>query len=1811
MIRILLLPFALICWTALHAQVLEVTNAPPITPQNLITNIFLGDGVQVLSVNYEGPNMAVGFFKEGQTAVGMDRGLVMTTGRAVTQGLNFGVAEPGSRQASVDNMSNVTDADLDAIAGGVPIHNVTRYTITFIPIADTLRFRYAFASEEYPEFVCSEFNDIFGFFISGPGINGPYQNNAINIARVPGTNLPVTINNVNPGVVGAAGELINCTPPRGALAYGTFYNDNDGSNVFPIYDGITDVFVAEAVVQPCQVYTIKLVICDVSDQVYDSGVFLEAKSFGTGSLNVDVATVSLDGSVAEGCSSANITFSLPNRVESDFPIDFQLIGTAINGVDYEQIPTNLFIPAGDSSVSIEIRAIEDGITEGNELLMIDVQRDLCNRDTVFIVVRDNPLTKPDLGQDPMICPDTPINLDGTIPVVLPPLPTFTNANNLTINPINTPIFSNIQVTGVIPNVLSPNILRSICIDSLSHPWIDDIDVYLITPGGQFIELTTDNGGNGGNGLGPDFYLHTCFTPNAATRINFPGPLAPPSAVPFTGDWLPEGEWSDIWGGPVNGQWRLQLIDDTNSAVGTLHSWTLTFNRTYDVEYAWSPAAGLSCVDCPNPTAMPDQSVEYILRASDSYGCSVSDTIFFDVQSQLPAPELICGTATNNSVSVAWQDIPGAAGYEININNTGWTTPSDALSHLIDGLSEGQTFEVMLRALGMCPGPADTLQCQALTCAPPDLSATVSDASCAGLSNGGVTLSTASGTGTLTFELNNQTNNTGTFSGLAPGLYVASMTDGANCPATVQFTISAPQAMALSLSLADSVACFGQSNGSASVAVAGGTANYTFVWDNGEATATATQLDAGTHTVTVTDMAGCVAESDIMIPQPAALSLSVNATAVVCPGAGNGTATVVPAGGTASYQFVWDALAGNQNGATAQGLSGGNYEVIVTDANGCTAQISTTVAEPAAIQMTTQTTDAQCFGTATGTASATATGGNGAFSFVWSNMQNTAAATGLSAGNYTVIATDAAGCRDTAAVQVNQPTALQVQWQPADPACFGDADGTASATISGGTGIYTITWPGQAPNNHPVRQNLSAGSYVVTVSDANNCTEIQTITLANPPLLSAAMTTSPADCNAAATGSAQATATGGTGAYTYLWSNGQNGPDAANLQAGPISVVVTDANGCTTLATGSITEPTAMTLSIAPADARCFGASDGTATAIAGGGAGNYTYLWSNGQTGPAASGLGAGTYNLVVRDGNNCMISQSFNISQPTALNATTQSVTASCSPQPDGEASVTATGGTQPYTYRWSDPAQQTDAAARQLPPGAYTVTVTDANGCSFTQNAAVAGSPAVQLQLQATPVGCHGGNNGGISATATGGTGAFTYQWSAAGLGNVSNPAQLSAGLYSLTVTDERLCTAIAQADVTQPAPLTLSAATQHVACAGNATGGIDLTVSGGTMPYRFAWSTGDNVEDLSQLSSGVFSVTVTDANGCVANLETTVIQTTRITASFSTVRADCYGAATGAASVFVNGGSAPYLYEWSNGGSGAAIQNVPAGLYQLAVTDGLGCRTEFEVVIEQPEQPLTASPNLMPPTCHDEDNGRIELTTTGGTPAYEYSMNGGPFVGNRIFVALHAGVYTIAIKDAKGCLFNTGPLQLADPAPLSVDLGPDVTLQYGDSLRIQPRILGAVEPLMLEWKPRDTLFFGCLSCPEPVIRPLFQRAITLVVTDANGCTAEDLFTVFVVKDPRAFVPTGFTPNGDGMNDRLLVHGRQGTRVLSFRIFDRWGQLLYEGGDFEVNDSAFGWDGTFRGKPVTADTYIWSLTVELQDGDKEILSGETNVIR
>lgn len=1812
----------LFSWSAAQAQPLEVTNSAPFTPQNLITNVFLGEGVQVLSVTYEGANKAVGFFKNGQPHIGIDRGIVMTTGSAVTQGLDVGVESNGGTQAAVGNGSTASDPDMTTIAGGNTTNDMSKYTITFIPISDTLRFRYAFGSEEYPEYACSAFNDIFGFFISGPGITGPYENNGKNIALIPGTNLPVRINNINSGQVGAAGSLGNCTPPAGSLAFSQFYNDNLNSPNQPVYDGFTDVFTAEAIVIPCNVYTIKLVICDVTDGSHDSGVFLEAKSFGTGSLDVKATTVSLDGSVAEGCTEGTLTFSLPTEVESDFPVDFNILGTATNGVDYQLISDDIFIPAGSSSVSIPIVAIEDALTEGTETIILDIRKDVCTRDTIIIPLRDNPLVPANLGVDQRFCEDNSIQLDGTLPVPLPTPPAFTNNTAVPVNQTNVSYFSDIQVFGVIPPLLGPGVIKSVCIDSLAHRWIDDMDIYLVGPDGQFMELTTDNGGNGGNGGGQDFYINTCFQETATVPINFPGPFAPPTAVPFNANWLPEGVWSDMWDGgnkKTNGTWRLQVIDDANGFNGTLHSWTICFNPDYEIVYDWSPQAGLSCSDCPNPIAMPDQTTTYFMTATDSYGCTVSDSILLEIIPTLDAPQATCGTITESTVSAFWPEVDAATGYEVSINNGPWIPSSDMLSHTVNGLSLSQSVEITVRATGECPGAETTLTCTTPDCTPPAVTISqVTDAGCNGGTDGTAMIAASGGLGgPYTFELNGVNNLTGAFNGLAAGSYVALATDVSGCTGSIQLVVGEPQALDVQMVQTSQISCNGQSNGVVEAMVNGGTTPFTFAWDNGDSDAIAAGLAAGDHSVVITDGNGCSTTRQITLTEPAVLGVQTTSQLVSCFGGMDGIAIASPTGGTLPYEFFWDALADNQRTDTAFQLNAGSYSVTVTDVNGCEAIAAADVTQNPEIVLAAQGQDATCNGLPDGTASVVASGGSGTFTYAWTDVASgmlvgaSDQALQLFEGDYFVVVTDQYFCRDTAQVSIGAPTALEVQFITQAPLCTDASNGSATLTASGGTPGYQYAWSDNGAAVAPMRNDLAEGNYTVTITDANACSTEVAFDLTDPTPVALSISMTPATCFGGNDGTATVVATGGAGGYTYAWPSGQNGATATGLSAGTAIVTVTDANGCQAVTSIPVGQESALQLVLLPTDLTCFNNNSGLVAATASGGVGNYTYQWTNGSQGPMVTNLPAGNIGVTVTDANGCQTTSTTSLDQPSPVTATISSSLVSCLGQPDGTATVVPSGGTTPYTYTWSDPSAQQTQVASGLNTGTFSVTVSDANNCTFSTSVNVGGTPPVALAVTTSDVRCFDGNSGSINVVASGGNGNFNYAWSAPDVPQTANPGGLRAGQYSVTVTDSGGCTAVAAATILEPAALIASASGTNLVCANDGTGSTQSQVSGGTPPYNYLWNTGAGIPGLSNLQAGVYRLSVTDANGCLTIAETMLTEPATLVVEIDPVVVDCYGASTGAVSSDVEGGVQPYAYLWSNGATTPGLTGVPAGTYELAITDASGCRVVESAAVLQPEGALTASFASKPVTCYGEGDGSIVAVTTGGTPSYQYSLDGRDFRGSSTLIGLEAGTYNVYVLDAKGCLFVQEGINVVEPDPLVVDLGDDVTLDYGLEVRLEPQVNGGAGALTYSWYPGDTTLLSCIDCATPSANVPYQTSFTLRVTDENGCYDEDIITVFARKSNPVFVPTGFTPNGDGANDRLLVHGKAGIQVVNFSIFDRWGELLFEARDFEVNDSLIGWDGAYRGKPLNSGVFIWRLEVAFEDGNHEVYTGSSTLIR
>lgn len=393
----------------------QLNVSTSMTPPQLVQNVLLGGGVTVSNVTYSGSGSSRGSFGGGaSTNLGLNEGIVISTGHVNGSGSGnqspFPLGSPVSNFNN-DSLTNLSDVDLLSLSSGNLCNDANVLQFDFIPISDTISVRYVFASEEYPEYVCSDYNDVFGFFISGPGISGTYSNNSINIAKIPGTNLPVAINSINNGNAGIYGTS-GCM----SLSFSSYYVDNEamsGSTI--VFDGFTTVLTAWCVVQPCQQYHIKLAIGDIGDAWWDSAVFLEAGSFSSTTVTVSSATtntsVATDTTAVEGCSGNIITFTRTgSSTASAMTVPITISGTATNGIDYLNLPATITFPAGSSTTTLTVDPLIDAFAEGDETVIISVpQVTACTsfEPKVTIHIYDpNPLTLSLMNDTSIICPVT-------------------------------------------------------------------------------------------------------------------------------------------------------------------------------------------------------------------------------------------------------------------------------------------------------------------------------------------------------------------------------------------------------------------------------------------------------------------------------------------------------------------------------------------------------------------------------------------------------------------------------------------------------------------------------------------------------------------------------------------------------------------------------------------------------------------------------------------------------------------------------------------------------------------------------------------------------------------------------------------------------------------------------------------------------------------------------------------------------------------------------------------------------------------------------------------------------------------------------------------------------------------------------------------------------------------------------------------------------------------------------------------------------------------------------------------------------------
>ncbi len=700
------------------------------------------------------------------------------------------------------------------------------------------------------------------------------------------------------------------------------------------------------------------------------------------------------------------------------------------------------------------------------------------------------------------------------------------------------------------------------------------------------------------------------------------------------------------------------------------------------------------------------------------------------------------------------------------------------------------------------------------------------------------------------------------------------------------------------------------------------------------------------------------------------------------------------------------------------------------------------------------------------------GGTAPYTYLWSdaNHQTTHTATGLSAGTYTLTVTDNNNCSATLSFTVTQPTNLAANGTvTANVNCNG-GNGTAQSAPTGGTSPYTYLWS----NGTTVSAiAATAGSYTVTVHDANGCTATASVTITQPTLLTTtASTTANVSCNGGNNGNAIASPSGGQTPYTYLWSDAgsQTNVTASGLTAGSYTVTVHDAHNCSATASVSISQPTALTTTAsATANVSCNGGNNGNAIASPSGGLTPYTYSWSIGGTtvsvnNPTGAILTFGTYIVTVKDANGCTATASATISQPSALLYASAGVVNNvlCPGASNGKASSTAVGGVSPYTYSWLNASSSVVATLQSpntLSAGSYTVTIHDNCGASVSASVTITQPRSLTGTITATTnVACFGGNGGTATVTVAGGTYPYYYNWSPGG-STLATAAGLSAGTYTCAITDHAGCPGSNSPSATITQPTALAETLQSISYPGcnGGMGSATVLEAGGTSPYTYTWTGGlSTTATCTKLIAGSYTVTVKDKNGCSSSIGIILTQPPAIRDSSilaDKVNVNCNGGNNASITLGTKYGTPPYTYTWTPNVSSTSVANsLTAGTYTVKVADHNGCSSSATATITQPAAALGAS--FTGKTCSNSLVS-VTATATGGTSPYSYLWSPGG-ITTALVSGLAPGTYSVTITDKHGCSYIlSGNLSCPEIKPHSEeDIAGNATCCAGlDNITLYP--------------------------------------------------------------------------------------------------------------------------------------------------------------
>ncbi|MFT5911670.1 MAG: hypothetical protein ACI9XO_003200 [Paraglaciecola sp.] len=951
--------------------------------------------------------------------------------------------------------------------------------------------------------------------------------------------------------------------------------------------------------------------------------------------------------------------------------------------------------------------------------------------------------------------------------------------------------------------------------------------------------------------------------------------------------------------------------------------------------------------------------------------------------------------------------------------------------------------------------------------------------CSGAATGSITAMANGGTFPYFYNWSNG-GNTQTITNLTAGTYMVTVTDAQGCSSVKTATLVSSSTVMVWLS-STPTSCNNSNDGTATANGMGGLQPYTYQWNTGATGNFIANLSPGTYSVTATDATGCIGSASVTVTAASPFLLNVTSSDATMCGSGNGTATANPNGGTAPYAYQWN------NGGNTQmiaNLPAGTYFVTVTDNNGCTSTGSTNIGQPADLIVSIQSSPIVCANTFSGSATAFPFGGTAPYFYQWSNGGTSQTINNLAAGTYMVTVFDSGGCMGTSTTTINSAPELTIDAVITNILCYTDATGNIEAEGWGGTSPYTYQWnTGQTTS---LISNLTAGSYSVTVNDSAGCSTSATFTVTEPMPIMIDIATNDDACAGSNSGSATATATAGVGPYSFSWSDGQNGQTISNLAAGNYFITVTDANSCTAVGLAIINASPDINVSVSKSNVTCFGGNNGLAMANPIGGTAPFSYQWNTGQNTQIIDNLTAGTYFVTVTDSNGCTATSSVNVTQPPAILINISSTPSVCTGNTNGTATVSANGGTLPYSYQWNTGATTTTIST--LAPGTYTVTVTDDNNCTQMATTTILESVNYTIDLATADVICNGESSGSALVSGWGGTPPYTYIWNNGSI----DPSQtgLSVGTYMVTVTDAAGCVIVEPVVINEPTVLVASATGTEPGCAGT-TGSAMANATGGVPPYAYQWNNFQTTQTISNLTLGTYSVTVLDANFCAQTASVAINSSgSNIMASVQTMNVSCFGGNNGTATATGSNGVAPYTYAWSNGGNTQTISSLSIATYTVTITDGLGCTATNAGTVSQPTQ-VTINITDNDVSCFGANDGSATASANGGTPGYIYAWSNG---GNTQTISnLSAGTYTITVFDSNGCTI-TGSTEVTQPNDITLNVTTTLAVCGSDNGTASAAASGGNVPYTYAWSNAGS---------NMTINNLAAGTYTVTVTDNSGCT------------------------------------------------------------------------------------------------------------